>query len=97
MRRVLVWFIGIVAIGLVVAAAALSYVRVTGLSARAKPSEAETSLARALRSFAMAGSHRSRPTPVARSEEAVRAGLEHFADHCAVCHDNDGSGMTNFG
>jgi mono/diheme cytochrome c family protein len=97
MRRVLAWLIGIVAVGLVVVAAALSYVRVTGLTARAKPSEAETRLARAVRSFAMSGRDRSRPNPVARSEEAVLAGLEHFADHCAVCHDNDGSGMTDFG
>jgi mono/diheme cytochrome c family protein len=27
----------------------------------------------------------------------MREGLEHFADHCAVCHANDGSGATDFG
>jgi mono/diheme cytochrome c family protein len=27
----------------------------------------------------------------------VTAGLEHFADHCAVCHANDGSGATEMG
>jgi len=97
MRRIAVWLIGIVLTGLVVAAAVLAYVRVTGLSAQAKPSEAETGLARAVRSFAISGSNRSRTNPVPRSEAAVRAGLEHFADHCAVCHGNDGAGATNFG
>ena len=97
MRRVLLWLIGIIVTGLVAAAAGLAYVRVTGLSARATPSEAETGLARAIRSFAISGRDRSRTNPVPRSEPAVRAGLEHFADHCAVCHGNDGGGLTNFG
>jgi mono/diheme cytochrome c family protein len=97
MRRVIVWLIGILVIGLVIAAAGLAYIRVTGLTARAKPSALETELARAVRSFAIPGTDRSRTNPVPRSEEAVRAGLEHYADHCAVCHGNDGSGATDFG
>ena len=97
MRRVIVWLIGILVIGLVIAAAGLAYIRVTGLSARAKPSALETELARAVRSFAIPGTDRSRTNPVSRSEEAVRAGLEHYADHCAVCHGNDGSGATEIG
>ena len=97
MRRVSLWLIGILLTGLAVGAAGLGYVRATGLSARAKPSEAETGVARAIRWFAVSRSNRSRTNPVPRSEEAVRAGLEHFADHCAVCHGNDGRGATNFG
>jgi mono/diheme cytochrome c family protein len=97
MRRLATWLIGIVAMGLVAAGAGLAYVRMTGLSARATPSAVETRLARGVRSFAISGSARVRTNPVSRSEEAVRAGLEHFADHCAVCHGNDGSGVTNFG
>jgi mono/diheme cytochrome c family protein len=77
--------------------ALVAYVRVTGLSARAKPGAVETRVARAARSLAVSGSNRSRTNPVPRSEAAVRAGLEHFADHCAVCHGNDGGGATNFG
>ena len=83
--------------GLIAAVAGLAYVRLTGLSARATPSAAETRLARGVRSFAISGSARTRTNPVRRSDEVVRTGLEHFADHCAVCHGNDGSGMTNFG
>jgi mono/diheme cytochrome c family protein len=81
----------------VVAAAGLAYVRTTGLSARAKPSASETRLARSVRSFAISRSQRTRPNPVPRADEAVREGLEHYADHCAVCHANDGSGATDFG
>jgi len=29
--------------------------------------------------------------------EVVAEGLEHFADHCAICHGNDGSGNTEIG
>jgi mono/diheme cytochrome c family protein len=34
---------------------------------------------------------------VSSSPENVQAGMEHFADHCATCHANDGSGDTVFG
>jgi mono/diheme cytochrome c family protein len=35
--------------------------------------------------------------PVADSAEVQRAARLHFADHCAVCHGNDGSGETAMG
>lgn len=35
--------------------------------------------------------------PVADSLEVVADGLAHFADHCAACHANDGSGETEIG
>jgi mono/diheme cytochrome c family protein len=34
---------------------------------------------------------------VAATSEAVAAGRAHFADHCALCHANDGSGNTDLG
>src|SRR5262249_17150570 len=43
---------------------------------------------------ASAGGLRS---PVAASPEAISAAMEHFADHCASCHGNDGSGDTDLG
>ena len=27
----------------------------------------------------------------------IADGLAHFADHCAICHGNDGAGDTNYG
>ena len=35
--------------------------------------------------------------PIAQTADALRAGMEHWADHCAVCHDNDGRGRTEIG
>ena len=92
--------IGVGAIAIVAAlllTGALGYVRATGLRARATPGRLETRVARTVRSFAVSASDRDRANPVARSEDAIQAGLEHFADHCALCHANDGSGLTDFG
>ncbi len=35
--------------------------------------------------------------PGASSNEVRAAGRAHFADHCAICHANDGSGQTEMG
>jgi mono/diheme cytochrome c family protein len=86
-------FVGVVVLLLVGAV----YVRLTGLTAREQPGPLETSVARAARRFAIPASERARMNPVPRSDDAVSAGLDHFADHCAVCHANDGSGETDFG
>ena len=32
-----------------------------------------------------------------RAPEVIEEGLRHFADHCATCHGNDGSGRTSIG
>jgi mono/diheme cytochrome c family protein len=97
MRRVILTLIGVAVTALIAAAAGLAYVRVSGLTAREKPSAIETRVARGVRSFAISRRDRTRTNAVPQSEEAVRAGLEHFADHCAVCHGNDGGGATSFG
>ena len=31
------------------------------------------------------------------NNESIRDGMAHFADHCATCHANDGSGDTEMG
>ena len=68
-----------------------------GISARSEPASAETMVARRLRSLAIPRAAHDRQCPVAPSREVVRAGMAHFADHCAVCHGNDGSGETEMG
>lgn len=35
--------------------------------------------------------------PVAVSEEMLGGAMAHWADHCAICHANDGSGRTTMG
>ena len=68
-----------------------------GFSARAEPSTAERSLAHFALRAAMPRAVRDRANPVADSPSVEHEAMAHFADHCAVCHGNDGSGATMFG
>ncbi len=85
----------VVALGLI-AAAAVSVLH-DGLSSRANPSALETAIARSARKMAApSGAHNTR-NPVPDSPELQREARLHFADHCAICHGNDGSGNTMLG
>jgi mono/diheme cytochrome c family protein len=86
---------GIAIVGVVVAVAVS--VLHDGLSSRATPSKLETAMARNVRRLAIPANARSAQNPVIASEQDLRVGRLHFADHCATCHDNDGSGQTIFG
>ncbi|HWY42755.1 MAG TPA: c-type cytochrome [Candidatus Sulfotelmatobacter sp.] len=68
-----------------------------GLSARATPSRLESFLARKLRHLSIPFGARETANPVADSVEVQRDARLHFADHCASCHGNDGSGNTPMG
>ncbi|HET8570090.1 MAG TPA: cytochrome c [Candidatus Limnocylindria bacterium] len=68
-----------------------------GISARTEPTAFEARLARALRHWAIPAPARAARNPVPAGPEAIAAGLAHFADHCATCHANDGSGNTPMG
>src|SRR5262245_661837 len=69
----------------------------TGLSAREPSSRLEAMIAPKLRRLAMPGVARDAKNPVAPGAEVLKEAMEHFADHCAVCHANDGSGNTGIG
>jgi mono/diheme cytochrome c family protein len=68
-----------------------------GMSAKVQPTRVEAAVARKLRSMAVPAAFRQLGNPVAPSQDIVAAGLAHFADHCAICHSNDGSGQTEMG
>lgn len=68
-----------------------------GLSARATPTALETMMARGARRLAMPAAAQSLKNPVPASAENLRDARLHFADHCAICHGNDGSGDTMMG
>ena len=76
--------------------AAYSIVR-RGLSAHDDPSRVEELMARAMRRWATPSVMRNRPNPVQPTQEVIDEALEHYADHCATCHANDGSGDTAIG
>jgi mono/diheme cytochrome c family protein len=86
---------GVAVVGVVIAIAA--FFLHDGLSSRATPSKLETAIARNVRGLAIPSNARSTPNPVIASDEDLRGARLHFADHCATCHDNDGSGQTLFG
>ena len=68
-----------------------------GISAKAEPGVIETVIARTMRGLAIPRGERDLKNPVANSDAVFAAGLAHWADHCAACHGNDGSGDTEIG
>jgi mono/diheme cytochrome c family protein len=68
-----------------------------GFSAQDRPSTLETALARMARHLAIPPGARKAANPVPPSAENLTQGREHFADHCASCHANSGSGQTEIG
>lgn len=81
------------------AIAAVLFVRLTryGLSTHDEPTKAEVVLAGALRRWASPADLRDKKNPLPASPEVLAEARSHFADHCAVCHGNDGKGQTVFG
>jgi mono/diheme cytochrome c family protein len=67
-----------------------------GFSARENPSWIEAFVAGVAKSLAIPATYRLK-NPIVATAENLREGEEHFADHCATCHANDGSGETLFG
>lgn len=80
------------------AAAVVGYtVTRRGLSARAEPTRLEALLARGMRRFATPSAVRQMTNPLPLTDAVRDEGMEHFADHCAVCHANNGSGEAEIG
>lgn len=97
MRTIVVVLLALFVVGAVGAAAGLWYVRATNLSALSRPHPAEARLARAVRRLAVPTAIRLQRNPIQLTFDVVDAGRAHFADHCASCHANDGSGDTEMG
>ena len=87
----------LVAIGGAVAAIGLFYLMSTGLSARDTPGALETALALRARNLTIGWHAKNIKNPTQSTQEVLAEGRAHFADHCATCHANDGSGNTDFG
>ena len=68
-----------------------------GFSARDSPSFVETYVAKTARRLSVPASERNATNPFASSPEVLAEMRAHFADHCAICHGNDGSGKTQIG
>jgi mono/diheme cytochrome c family protein len=57
----------------------------------------ETMLAREVRHMAIPARAARLQNPAADTAETLRDARLHFADHCSICHANDGSGDTLMG
>ena len=94
-RRTIFLLVLVVVAGLIVAAAvSLTH---NGLSARAQPSGLESAIAALMRKLAMPLAARDAKNPLTNTPEVQHEARLHFADHCAICHGNDGSGETAMG
>lgn len=71
--------------------------RHTGLSSRAHPGPWERLAATKMRSWLIPVVARKTINPLAVTSEALEQGRDHWADHCATCHANNGSGDTEMG
>jgi cytochrome c len=69
----------------------------TGFSAKAEPHAIEVFMARQIRHLAIPMKYRNAQNPIQLSPNVMKESLAHFADHCATCHANDGSGETPIG
>ena len=73
------------------------YVRVHGFSARAEPLAVEKAVAQRLRGLSVPADQRNLANPVPGNDANLAEARAHFADHCAICHGNDGRGETEIG
>jgi mono/diheme cytochrome c family protein len=82
----------------VAGAAAFGWITIRrGFSARDNPSAIEAYIAKTARKLSIPASERDAKNPFASTPEVLSEARAHFANHCATCHGNDGSGKTQIG
>ena len=97
MKR-LFFVLGIVFIVVLVGAGSYATrMMLSGFSTRTPPGSIETAVAQGVRKAAIPARYKRMKNPVMPDEDALREGMEHWADHCASCHANNGSGDTMYG
>lgn len=92
--RFAAWLLFLLAL---VVTGALLVVQGRGVSARPQPSWVETRAALFLRGWLTPPMYKGLRNPVTATPDNFAAARQHFADHCASCHANDGSGNTEMG
>ncbi len=96
MRKPLIWGLGLAV--LFGSIASFLWVKAQkGFSARDEPSAPEAFVARLMRSLSMPSDAKQLKNPKRLDDAAILAARMHWADHCALCHGNDGSGDTEIG
>lgn len=73
------------------------YVKRHGFSAREKPNYLESYFAKTVRRLIVPSDVKALKNPLEPSPLLIAEARDHFADHCASCHANNGSGKTKLG
>ena len=95
--RVGKWLVIAFALVGIAAVAGVSAFLSSGISARPEPSAFEAAVAGWLRAIAIPSSAKNLRNPVSPDDHVIEAGMAHWADHCALCHANNGDGQTEIG
>jgi mono/diheme cytochrome c family protein len=95
-RRQSAWTLVVVVLA-AVAAIAVWIARANGFSTRTPPTAVERVVMRGVHWLSVPRSARAAVNPIAFAPDVWAQSRAHFADHCASCHANDGSGDTELG
>ena len=90
MRKITIVIVAIVIVGFVL------MIR-RGFSARDEPTALEAFVAGRMRSWAVPSDLQQATNPWPLTSAVLAEARDHFADHCASCHGNDGKGKTYVG
>jgi mono/diheme cytochrome c family protein len=87
------------AVGIVATVGYFAYVVQGGFSTRGQPSKGEILAARFIREISVPSNAKNQINPLGAgaTPEVMEGAQAHWADHCATCHSNDGSGDTAMG
>jgi mono/diheme cytochrome c family protein len=100
MMRKLIWFTaGVITLAIILRASVILFLKTqtAGFSAREQPSAVERWAAQRFRALAIPLSAKEKRNPVPDSLEIIATAGAHWADHCASCHANNGSGDVELG
>jgi len=94
LAKIVVGLLAVLGLAALVGSFALGFF---GVTAKREPAVYEIKIARSARHLLVPGRSRTRLNPVPSDEFVLSRARAHFADHCATCHANDGSGDTEMG
>lgn len=96
-RRTKIAIGGIVAAVVVLGITMLLSMLRSGFSAVDEPSRMEAMMATTMRRYAAPSDLKDAKNGLPLTPEILAEARSHFADHCALCHGNDGKGQTRMG
>ena len=91
------WIVAAVVFVLIIAGCAFLLRLERGFSSRETPTVLDEAIARMIRRAVVPRNARAATNPIQFSSDVWAESRAHFADHCASCHANDGSGQTELG